>query len=127
MKLVNKKKINLNGVEYYVSVIKNDIGCSYENYRILFYKSNIGLWKYIRKYCFMYQYQVYSRDFNKDIDKVISFGIGKFKLHLKEIKYLFDSSEQIFIDEEWKEAIYKELYQRVIQELKNKNLLKEGI
>lgn len=127
MKLVNKKKINLNGAEYFISITKKDIGYCRERYQICFYKSNVGLWKYIKKYCFMYQYEIGTRDFNKDIDKVITFGIGKFKLHLKEIKYLSDSSEQIFIDEEWKEAIYKELYQKVIQELRDKDLLKESI
>jgi hypothetical protein len=118
------KKINLNGSEYFVSIAKKDIGHSYETYRIRFLKLNFGLWKYIKKYCFMYQYSIGTKNFNKDMDKVIGVGIEKFKLHLKEIKYLNDSSELIFIDEQWKEAIYKELYPRVIQELRDKDLLK---
>jgi hypothetical protein len=125
MKLVNMKKINLNGAEYFVSIDKKNIGYCSEKYRIRFYKCSKWILKYIKKYCFMYQYDIQTKGFNKDIDKVISFGIEKFKLHLKEIKYLFDSSEKIIIDEDWKEAIYKELYQKVIQELKDKHLLKE--
>lgn len=81
----------------------------------------------MKKYKRLYVFDTEATKYKKNIDRVIGKAIEEFKLYINETKYMNNSQEElIIIDKEWKEAIYQELYKRVIKELKINKLLKEG-
>lgn len=132
MLLVNKKRIIYDGSEYYISIKKviniTDIPFTWifgldKYYRIKVYVINeIDLYNII-SYKRILKLKVNVEKFNKDIDKVINYSLDRLKEHCKETKYINNTKEVYLADEEYKEKLYQEFYNRVIDDLKEKGLI----
>ena len=128
MKIVNKKKIFYNGTEYFITIKKTKEGIlTNEYYHIKIYRRNIKLHSLLLRYKCLFKHETTSYKFNKDIDKVIEYSFDKFKYILNETKYVNNTEEQYMIDNEWEERLYKDFYNRVIKDLKSKNIIPKEI
>ena len=127
MKLVNKKRIIYNSSEYFITIKKKYVGdyISYPYYFIYIFKRRTGLLKHIIIYKNIFKKRVAVDNFNKNIDEVIDYGFRQLKENLKETKYL--NSEKYIIDAEYKEQLYEEFYNKVINDLKEQKIIDKDI
>ena len=93
----------------------------YLYYFIYIFKRRTGLLKHIIIYKNIFKKRVAVDNFNKNIDEVIDYGFRQLKENLKETKYL--NSEKYIIDAEYKEQLYEEFYNKVINDLKEQGLI----